>query len=111
MRLMRVGDVGAERPVLALPDGTHRDLSGITADIDGAFLAADGIARIQEAQPDLPTTDITGLELAARRADIGQLTALAGGHDQQFEILRPQFVDSPRQKQLISPSTWARFKF
>ena len=46
MRLMRVGDVGAERPVLALPDGTHRDLSGITADIDGAFLA-DGIARIQ----------------------------------------------------------------
>ena len=51
MRLMRVGDVGAERPVLALPDGTHRDLSGITADIDGAFLAADGIARMQEAQP------------------------------------------------------------
>jgi 2-keto-4-pentenoate hydratase/2-oxohepta-3-ene-1,7-dioic acid hydratase in catechol pathway len=65
MRLMRVGDVGAERPVLALPDGTHRDLGGITADIDGAFLAADGIARIQEAQPDLPTTDITGLRIGA----------------------------------------------
>jgi 2-keto-4-pentenoate hydratase/2-oxohepta-3-ene-1,7-dioic acid hydratase in catechol pathway len=65
MRLMRVGDVGAERPVLALPDGTHRDLSGITADIDGAFLAAGGIARIQEAQPDLPTTDITGLRIGA----------------------------------------------
>ena len=49
----------------SLPDGTHRDLSGITADIDPAFLAADGIARVRAAQPDLPTSDITGLRIGA----------------------------------------------
>jgi 2-keto-4-pentenoate hydratase/2-oxohepta-3-ene-1,7-dioic acid hydratase in catechol pathway len=65
MRLMRVGDIGAERPVLALPDGTHRDLSGITDDIDGTFLAADGIARIAQQQDNLPATDITGLRVGA----------------------------------------------
>jgi 2-keto-4-pentenoate hydratase/2-oxohepta-3-ene-1,7-dioic acid hydratase in catechol pathway len=62
---MRVGDVGAERPVLALPDGTYKDISGITRDIDGAFLAAGGIARIAEQHDDLPTTDITGLRIGA----------------------------------------------
>ena len=65
MRLMRVGDVGAERPVLALPDGTYKDLGGLTKDIDGAFLANDGLAQIREAQNDLPTTDITGQRIGA----------------------------------------------
>ncbi|MGP3968113.1 fumarylacetoacetate hydrolase family protein [Streptomyces sp. 6N223] len=41
MRLMRVGQPGQERPVLASSDGTrHYDLRPVTADIDGAFLAA-----------------------------------------------------------------------
>jgi 2-keto-4-pentenoate hydratase/2-oxohepta-3-ene-1,7-dioic acid hydratase in catechol pathway len=62
---LRVGDVGAERPVLALPDGSYKDLSGLTKDIDGTFLANDGIARIREAQNDLPATDVAGLRIGA----------------------------------------------
>ncbi|MDQ3787491.1 MAG: FAA hydrolase family protein, partial [Actinomycetota bacterium] len=62
MRLMRVGDVGAERPVV-LDDGDRAfDLSGLTSDIDGAFLAADGIARVRAALAagELPPVDVAG---------------------------------------------------
>src|ERR671935_563926 len=49
MRLMRLGPAGAERPALGADDGTVYDLSALTADIDGAFLASDGVARAVEA--------------------------------------------------------------
>ncbi|MFE9407595.1 fumarylacetoacetate hydrolase family protein [Streptomyces sp. NPDC006704] len=39
MKLLRVGDAGAERPALLDADGTLRDLSGLVTDIDGDLLA------------------------------------------------------------------------
>ncbi|MBE3014532.1 2-hydroxyhepta-2,4-diene-1,7-dioate isomerase, partial [Microbispora sp. NEAU-D428] len=39
MKLLRVGPVGEERPCVLGPDGRVLDLSSVTADIDGAFLA------------------------------------------------------------------------
>ncbi|MGW3510071.1 fumarylacetoacetate hydrolase family protein [Streptomyces sp. NPDC000994] len=62
MRIMRVGPLGAERPVALLPDGRHLDLSGLTDDIDGAFLAGDGPNRVREAISGnrLPEIDVTG---------------------------------------------------
>ncbi|MFJ2896796.1 fumarylacetoacetate hydrolase family protein [Streptomyces sp. NPDC087218] len=66
MRLMRIGEPGHERPVLVRPDGRHHDLSGITDDIDGAFLAAlADDPRLVPAGPVLPETDITGLRIGA----------------------------------------------
>jgi 2-keto-4-pentenoate hydratase/2-oxohepta-3-ene-1,7-dioic acid hydratase in catechol pathway len=62
MRYMRVGSVGAERPV-AQVDGRHFDLSGVTRDIDGAFLAAGGIGA--ERLAGLPEIDITGQRIGA----------------------------------------------
>lgn len=53
MRYLRVGPAGRERPV-ALADGRFYDLSGVTADIDGAFLAGGGIASVAG----LPETDV-----------------------------------------------------
>ncbi|MFD9424182.1 MULTISPECIES: fumarylacetoacetate hydrolase family protein [unclassified Streptomyces] len=66
MRLMRVGEPGFERPVLVCPEGRHYDLSGITGDIDGDFLAA--LAenpRLIPDEPKLPETDITGQRIGA----------------------------------------------
>ncbi|MCA1655907.1 MAG: fumarylacetoacetate hydrolase family protein [Pseudonocardiaceae bacterium] len=67
MRLMRVGAVGAERPVVL--DDTDRafGLSGLTNDIDGAFLAADGIAKARAALSagEPPTEDIAGERIGA----------------------------------------------
>lgn len=43
LRFMRVGAVGSESPAALDDDGVLWDLSGLTADIDGDFLAAGGL--------------------------------------------------------------------
>ena len=48
LQFMRLGPLGSERPAV-VADGVTYDLSSLTADIDGAFLEADGIARTREA--------------------------------------------------------------
>jgi 2-keto-4-pentenoate hydratase/2-oxohepta-3-ene-1,7-dioic acid hydratase in catechol pathway len=49
MHLMRLGGTGEEKPVVRADDGTLYDISGLTGDIDGAFLAGDGITRVSDA--------------------------------------------------------------
>jgi 2,4-didehydro-3-deoxy-L-rhamnonate hydrolase len=67
MRLMRIGAVGAERPVAMTEAGEHYDLSGLTDDIDGAFLARDGGARVRAAlaSGSLPPIDVAGQRIGA----------------------------------------------
>jgi 2-keto-4-pentenoate hydratase/2-oxohepta-3-ene-1,7-dioic acid hydratase in catechol pathway len=48
MHLLRLGALGHEIPAAAEGGATY-DLRSLTADIDGAFLAADGVARVREA--------------------------------------------------------------
>ncbi|MCI2956116.1 fumarylacetoacetate hydrolase family protein [Agromyces atrinae] len=48
MEFLRLGEPGAERPAVRHDGRTHR-LDSLTADIDGAFLADDGIARTRAA--------------------------------------------------------------
>ncbi|WP_371483791.1 fumarylacetoacetate hydrolase family protein [Kitasatospora sp. NBC_00315] len=49
MKLLRVGAPGAERPAVLHPDGRLLDIGGLTDDIDGTFLASDGIGRVRAA--------------------------------------------------------------
>ncbi|MGW1341689.1 fumarylacetoacetate hydrolase family protein [Kribbella sp. NPDC002412] len=67
MELLRLGAVGEERPYVRAADGTVHDLSPLTADIDGAFLASDGIARARAALAagELPVADVEGLRIGA----------------------------------------------
>ena len=62
MKLLRVGSAGAERPALLAADGTLRDLSGLTSDIDGVFLSGGGLdrARAAAAAGDLPPLESPG---------------------------------------------------
>lgn len=48
MELMRLGEPGQEIPVVR-QDGITYDLRGMTADLTGAFLGADGISRVRKA--------------------------------------------------------------
>ncbi|MBD5785385.1 fumarylacetoacetate hydrolase family protein [Cellulosimicrobium terreum] len=48
MHLLRLGPVGQEIPAV-LHDGTTFDLRPLTADVDGPFLAADGVTRTRAA--------------------------------------------------------------
>ncbi len=61
MKLARLGPVGAEVPVVRTASGAL-DLRGVTPDLDPAFLAGDGVARVREALragtlPVLPDAD------------------------------------------------------
>ena len=65
MHFLRVGEPGAERPVVTDDAGVSYDLAPLTDDINGAFLASDGIAETRRALTEgrLPRTDISGLRL------------------------------------------------
>jgi 2-keto-4-pentenoate hydratase/2-oxohepta-3-ene-1,7-dioic acid hydratase in catechol pathway len=65
MQLLRLGPAGAERPAVRADDGTVHDLTPLTADVDGAFLASGGITRAREALAagDLPVLDAAGLRV------------------------------------------------
>ena len=67
MKLMRIGEPGAERPVLLTADDLHLDLSALTDDIDAAFLAGGGLDRVRQAaaQGELPRVDVTGQRIGA----------------------------------------------
>jgi 2-keto-4-pentenoate hydratase/2-oxohepta-3-ene-1,7-dioic acid hydratase in catechol pathway len=60
VKYLRIGPAGQERPVAAL-DGRYYDLSGVTADITGAFLAGGGVSTIDG----LPELDIAGQRIGA----------------------------------------------
>jgi 2-keto-4-pentenoate hydratase/2-oxohepta-3-ene-1,7-dioic acid hydratase in catechol pathway len=48
MKLLRLGPIGQETPVVETDAGEYLDLTPLTRDIDGVFLASDGIARVRE---------------------------------------------------------------
>jgi 2-keto-4-pentenoate hydratase/2-oxohepta-3-ene-1,7-dioic acid hydratase in catechol pathway len=60
VKYLRVGPVGAERPVASI-GGRYLDLSGVTADITGDFLAAGGVTDVTG----LPELDLTGQRIGA----------------------------------------------
>lgn len=66
MKLQRIGEPGAERPIVVDGDQAY-DLRSLTADIDGDFLAADGIDAVAAAlaAEQLPGIDIAGERIGA----------------------------------------------
>ncbi|NUW32349.1 fumarylacetoacetate hydrolase family protein [Nonomuraea sp. SMC257] len=78
MKLLRIGPAGSERPVLLDGTGTYHDLTAVTADIDGAFLASGGLDRVRLAHEagDLPELDVTGLRVGAPIARPGAVVCI-----------------------------------
>ena len=61
MKFTRIGAIGAEKPYVI--DGDHYyDISGVTPDITGDFLAGDGVARVATALRDGTLPEGSGLE-------------------------------------------------
>ncbi|WP_306204346.1 fumarylacetoacetate hydrolase family protein [Actinoplanes sp. RD1] len=71
MRYLRVGPAGQERPVAAAA-GRYYDLSAVTPDITGAFLAAGGVPSVVG----LPEIDIAGQRLGAPIARPGAVLCI-----------------------------------
>lgn len=78
MKLLRIGARGAEKPVLLGDDGNHYDISGVTADITGDFLADGGIDRVRSAHESgqLPSIDVTGQRIGAPVARPGAVLCI-----------------------------------
>ena len=51
MKLLRVGEKGAEKPAMLDPSGTLRDLSAHVRDIDGIALAPDSLSKLTAIDP------------------------------------------------------------
>ncbi|GAA1939289.1 fumarylacetoacetate hydrolase family protein [Kitasatospora viridis] len=78
MKLLRVGLAGREVPAVRTPDGRLLDLSAITPDIDGRFLADDGVSRVRAALAEgrLPELDGTGLRVGVPVARPGKVVCI-----------------------------------
>ncbi|KEF17445.1 2-hydroxyhepta-2,4-diene-1,7-dioate isomerase [Streptomyces rimosus] len=79
MKLLRVGQVGTERPALLDEQGALRDLSTLVTDIDGALLAdAPALDRIRAAAAagELPRLDPAGLRTGPPVARIGKVVCI-----------------------------------
>ncbi|MBE8522450.1 fumarylacetoacetate hydrolase family protein [Amycolatopsis sp. H6(2020)] len=78
MRFQRLGDRGHEIPVVLDETGAARDLRSLTPDVDGAFFAADGVARARTALRDgtLPVLETAGLRVGAPVARPGLLVCI-----------------------------------
>lgn len=77
MKLMRIGAVGAERPVL-LHNGLHLDLSAVTPDINAQFWAGGGLDRVHAALANdaLPPLDVAGQRIGAPIARPGAVVCI-----------------------------------
>jgi 2-keto-4-pentenoate hydratase/2-oxohepta-3-ene-1,7-dioic acid hydratase in catechol pathway len=78
VQFLRLGPVGDERPAVRTDDGTTYDLLPITPDIDGAFLANDGVARVRAALEagELSAIDAEGLRVGAPLAHPGKVICI-----------------------------------
>ncbi|MNQ89550.1 Ureidoglycolate lyase [compost metagenome] len=71
MKLLRFGPSGQEKPGVIDADGRIRDLSGVVADIDGAALADDSLARLR-------ALDLTALPMAPEGVRYGPCVGKVG---------------------------------
>ncbi|MGW2387073.1 fumarylacetoacetate hydrolase family protein [Streptomyces sp. NPDC001658] len=78
MKLLRVGAPGEERPAVRTDDGRLLDLSSVALDIDGAFLAGDGVGRARAAVASgaLPDLDPDVLRVGAPVARPGKIVCV-----------------------------------
>lgn len=78
MKLLRLGAPGSERPAVLADDGRTYDLTGLTRDIDGPFLAANGVDRVRTALQagTLPALAAEGLRVGAPVARPGKVVCV-----------------------------------
>jgi 2,4-didehydro-3-deoxy-L-rhamnonate hydrolase len=78
MRFMRVGEPGRERPAVQGDDDLVFDITPVTDDVDGPFLAGGGIQRVRDAVTGgtLPCLDTSGLRLGPPVARPGAVVCI-----------------------------------
>jgi 2-keto-4-pentenoate hydratase/2-oxohepta-3-ene-1,7-dioic acid hydratase in catechol pathway len=98
MKLLRVGAPGREIPAVRADDGRILDISELTADVDGAFLAGDGVPRVRAALeagtlPELPDTE--GLRIGPPVARPGKVVCIGLNYRDHAEETGAKIPERP----------------
>ncbi|SNT63112.1 2-keto-4-pentenoate hydratase/2-oxohepta-3-ene-1,7-dioic acid hydratase (catechol pathway) [Streptosporangium subroseum] len=95
MKLLRVGPVGQERPAVLDGAGNLREIS--EAEIDGAFFASGGVARVREAleRDELPVLDGEGLRIGAPIARPGKIVCIGLNYRDHAEETNAEIPAEP----------------
>ncbi|MGM1063161.1 fumarylacetoacetate hydrolase family protein [Saccharothrix sp. Mg75] len=78
MQLLRLGPPGRERPAVRADDGVTYDLTPVTADLTGEFLADDGVARARAALAagELQPIVVEGVRVGPPVAGVGKIVCI-----------------------------------
>ncbi len=93
MKLMRVGDVGQEKPAILDSEGNIRDLSAHVADIDGSLFADDNVAAIAK-------LDLNTLPIIDRNSRVGPAISKVG----KFICVGLNYADHAAESGMAVPS-------
>jgi len=98
MKLLRVGAPGREIPAVRSDDGRLLDISELTADVDGAFLAGDGVDRVRAALeagalPELPANE--DLRIGAPVARPGKVVCIGLNYRDHAEETGAKIPERP----------------
>lgn len=98
MELLRVGPNGGEKPFVRY-EGAYFDLTPLTADIDGHFLAADGLSKVRDAltSGELASLDIDGERIGAPIARPSAVVCIG----QNYAAHAAESGDAPPQTPII----------
>jgi 2-keto-4-pentenoate hydratase/2-oxohepta-3-ene-1,7-dioic acid hydratase in catechol pathway len=96
MRLLRIGNPGAERPAVER-DGVWFDAGAVTGDYDGAFLAGDGLRRLRAALDagELPELPRDGVRIGAPVARPGKIVCIGLNYRDHAEETGATAPDEP----------------
>ena len=93
MKLVRYGAPGREKPGIIDADGKIRDLSRVVQDIDGAMLAAGGLAKIKKA-------NLKRLKTVAGKPRLGACV----GHVRNYIAIGLNYADHAAESGVAVPS-------
>jgi len=93
MKLMRVGEVGFEKPAILDNDGVIRDLSAHVDDIDGNFFAEDAIKKVA-------ALDLSTLPVVDKNVRIGPVVSKVG----KFICVGLNYADHAEESGMDVPS-------
>ena len=87
MQLLRLGAPGSERPAVRTDEGALHDLRPVTPDIDGAWLASGGLARVRTALSagELPAIDDQGERIGPPLTGIGKIICIGLNYSDHAE--------------------------
>lgn len=99
MKLMRIGDSGAEKPAIMLDDGRVADISGFVSEIDGAWLASGGPdalrAKLAGGTGDFPIVDISNTRIGPPMARPAHILAIGLNYADHAKEAGMEIPDQP----------------